>query len=131
MTNKHLAKAKDYIGKGEAYYRKAAGEIKAALNEGATQREVATYLGRDQSWVGRLVKWSTSDADPKQTPFAEPRGGAREASTARKVLERSTPEQIKQVLSDLPPEQIEALQTVAQDVAWEQSDADGGRLLSR
>ena len=31
--------------------------IVAALDEGATQREVAKSLGRSQTWVNRVARW--------------------------------------------------------------------------
>ena len=32
-------------------------EILAALDAGATQREVAEELGYSQTWVGQIVRW--------------------------------------------------------------------------
>lgn len=118
--NRHLAKAKDYIGKGDAFYRKAAKEIEAARAEGLRQADIAAALGKSQAWVSDLLKYQDTD---KATPWEEPRGAAREASTATKVLERSTPEQIRDVLRALPRDQVQAVQRAALDAEWEQSDA--------
>jgi hypothetical protein len=96
----HLAKAKDYVAKGEQFYRKAAEEIVAAQEVGATQREVAEAIGRGRTWVTTLLSWAR-DASRTGTPFAQPEGELerRHASAARKVL-RETPEIVSQLSPD-------------------------------
>ena len=71
----HLDKAKDYIGRGEEFFRKAADEIRAAMDEDfqLSYRTIGDHLGRNESWVRRLVTWSTN-APRTATPFAEDAG---------------------------------------------------------
>jgi hypothetical protein len=85
-AEKHLAAARDHIARGEAYYRKAAVEIVAAMNDDPTlgQREIAERVGRSQRWVSDLVRWSTSEQD-RVTPWAED-SPARTERAARQVL---------------------------------------------
>jgi len=121
-VNKHLARAKDYIGKGEAFYRKAAEEIVAAMAEDTTlsYREIDRSLGYSGTgnWSRDLVRWSTSAPGPgaPATPWAntEP-NEAREERAAKRVLRDSSPEQIaEQFLSDPA---VRAKVSHAQDIA--------------
>jgi len=99
----HLAKAEDYLTKGDQFYRKAGAEIVAAMEADSTltQRQVGERFGKSQTWVNELVRWHTSDRDT-DTPWAGPRGETREASTARKVL--ASPTGRKRVFDELPAE---------------------------
>jgi hypothetical protein len=69
--SKHLAKAKDYIGKGEGFYRKAADEIIAAQREDPSlgYRQIGEVLGRSDRWCNDLVKWRTSAKGSSPTPY--------------------------------------------------------------
>jgi len=119
--NQHVTKARDYLAKGDGYYAKAADEIIAARRDGLTFRAIADRVGRSHRACEQLVKWRESGLGP--TPFAEPHRENREVRRARDMLRRSTPEQIHDVLRDLPPDQVGIIATTAQDVGWEQSDA--------
>jgi hypothetical protein len=60
-TQDHLARAKEYIAQGDSYYAKAADEIIAAQKEDPTLSnvEIARRIGRNESWVRRLVQART------------------------------------------------------------------------
>lgn len=101
-AKRHLEKARDYVGRGDGFYRKAAEEIIAAQKADHTlsNREIGEWFGRGADWVRILVQWSTND-DPDSTPF----GGElvqerREKSVMKKVLTSSEPEQIAELLED-------------------------------
>lgn len=103
MTRKdHLALAREYIGKGEAFYRKAAEEIVAAMDEDPTltHREIAKRINRDRTWVTKLVAWVTNgDQDHTPTPFTSAAATeSRERSTTRKFVREATPRQIAELL---------------------------------
>lgn len=120
--NAHIRRAKDYIAKGDGCYQQAADEIIAALADGMTQREVAAELGRNQSWVQRLVAWRTSDADAHQAPFGgEAENEARYERQARGAL--ADPERRRQAMRDLPTSEVEALQRDAHEVVMDRLHA--------
>lgn len=124
MKQDHLARAKDYIAKGEGYYRKAAEEIVAAMEADPTlsQREIGRRLGRDQKWVARLVRWSTSADRDTSTPFHSPTlERARNKSEAKKALR--DPDIRRRVIAELPPAELEAVREEASEVAIERSRA--------
>lgn len=119
----HLARAKDYIAiaesgdaKNEAY-RRAADAIVAS---GATQTEAATAIGRDQSWVQRLLKWQRDYAEPHNAP--PPFGGpdeskARYQRQAREALR--DPERRRRAMAELDDADLddirdEAMQTTVE-----------------
>lgn len=86
--------ARDYIGKGDAFYRKAAEEILAAKAEGVTVAAIARELGYSRGWVTDLVAWATECHG--HAPFGGPRREAVQSkSRAKKFLTRSTPEQVR------------------------------------
>lgn len=99
----HLARAKDYIARGEDYYRKAAQEIVAAMEADPTlsYRKVGEQLGHDRTWVARLVKWSTS-VSPAHGPFGGPDArNQKDASAARKVA-RENPKALVDAITAAP-----------------------------
>jgi hypothetical protein len=100
----HLAKAKEYVAKGEQFYRMAAEQIVAAQAEDSTlsNREIGEWFGRSHTWVQDIVRWHTSGS--ARTPFGEDaRPGMRERtdrSATKKVLRESSPEEIAELLDD-------------------------------
>lgn len=102
MTD-HIAKAKNYIAKGEDYYRKAAEEIVAAkdADPSLTNAKIADELGRSKAWVGYLIRWVNNGDPDHPSPF---QGSAevRERSVARK-LARETPEVLVAAIAAAPP----------------------------
>lgn len=116
MTD-HLARAKDYIGKGEEFYRKAAEEIKAAREAdfALTWEQVAERVGKSGTWCRRLVQWGTSPQSTADTPFAEESGRVAQRH-ARSVLRNAPPEQIAELLDDPT---VRAKVSQAQQIAGE------------
>jgi hypothetical protein len=98
QATKHLAKAKDYVARGEEFYRKAAEEIVAAQEADPTlgQREIAESLGRSKTWVQEVVSWSTTGRSTRggredaPTPYAEQSGAV--AKRHAKAVARHEPE---------------------------------------
>jgi hypothetical protein len=120
--NRHITKARDYLGKGAEFYRKAAVEIQAAHDEGWASAAIGRELGYSAKWVTDIVAWATKPEDTAgAVPWAGPRGEVRESSTAAKVLARSTPEQAKDMLSGLSPADLEKVQLAAQKAAAEKA----------
>lgn len=110
-------------GKGEAFYRKAAEEIKAARAEGWSWPKIGEALDLHPRSAEKLVAWATDSGGADAFPYAEPGRASTDVRGTRRVLGTGSPEQIKQALAELPAGRIEVIQTVAQDVAWEKSDA--------
>lgn len=102
----HLAKAKSYIAKGEDYYRKAAEEIVAAKkgDPGLTNGAIAVKLGRDESWVRKLIAWVNNSAAPPTSPFGRVEGETeRKNRTAARQVAREEPEALAEAISSAPP----------------------------
>jgi hypothetical protein len=55
--SKLLAHAKAAIVAGEKSWREAAKLIAAAQEQGATQTQIATAIGKSQAWVNELLQW--------------------------------------------------------------------------
>lgn len=66
----HLARARDYLARGEEFYARAADEIIAAREADPTlgYREIGKRLARSEYWARELVKWRTSAMDTSPTP---------------------------------------------------------------
>jgi hypothetical protein len=102
----HLAKAGEYLGKGDEFYARAAAEIIAAQKADSTlsQRQIGERFGKSQKWVARLVTWGTSES-PATTPIDWERGS--HATTAEieagveKAIETMPPEKAVEVLGAL------------------------------
>lgn len=107
--NTHLERAREYIGKGEEFYRKAAEEITVAMSEDSTlsYRQVAEQVGRDREWCRRLVTWSTN-GESLATPWAGEQDRKNTTAT-KKVLRESTPEQVEEIVADLTPERARVI----------------------
>lgn len=120
MSNTHIARAKDYIAKGEDYYRKAADEIVSArkADPAITFRQIANEVGKSAGWVSALVQWRTNVQDPEHGPF----GGAEENQARYERQARTAltdPVRRRQAIAELPSEQIEEVIQEANDVAIE------------
>lgn len=99
-AEKHCAKAKNLIAKGDQFYRQAKPEIEAALLSGASLREVSRYLDRSTKWVADVRDW-----DGQGTLYGKDTG-ERQTRQTRQVLRESTPEQVEQIVASLPPETV-------------------------
>jgi hypothetical protein len=115
-ARKHLAKAKDYLAKGDEAYRKAKPEIDAAHAAGASLREMSRYLDRSKDWVHDVLRWDgegTLYGDNDRT-----RGTAgRQDRTTRKILRDAPLEQVEQIMAALEPEQRRKVVRAADNVA--------------
>jgi hypothetical protein len=87
-AQKHLAKAKDYLAKGDEFYRKAKPEIEAAKAEGARVQDMCRYLQKSERWVYDVLAW-----DGEGTLYAN-NTEARQLRQAKQVLRESSPEEI-------------------------------------
>ena len=116
-AERHLAKAETYIGKGEAWYRKAALEIVAAQESdpALTNREIGEYLGGySKDWVRKVVAWSTTDEAPR-TPFMEPHRDSTDVRGAKRVLATAPLEQVEQIIATLPKDRQQAIAAATGD----------------
>jgi hypothetical protein len=101
----HLAKAKEYVAKGEQFYRMAAEQMRATKEAGATWVEIADGLGRSESWVRDTVAWHETPANNRRgpTPFAgKDAPGERNERATRQVLRDSSLEEIEKLVTHDP-----------------------------
>jgi hypothetical protein len=63
-----LSRGKQAIETGEKSMRAAAEDIAAAQAQGATQRQIASAVGKSAAWVNQLLRWRESGYHD-QTPF--------------------------------------------------------------
>jgi hypothetical protein len=101
-AEKHLILARGYLARGDEMYRKAASEIRAAMNDDPTltQKQVGEWFGHKQSWVSQLLKWSEGHLNT-DTPY----GGQTQRvqqSAAASFLRDAPMEQIERVIEKLP-----------------------------
>lgn len=120
----HLSKAKNYIAKGEDYYRRAADEIIAAREEDPTLGwpAVAERVGMSRTWCQQLVQWRTT-RQATGSPFARDEGETerKDRAAAKTVLAEA--EQRRKVMADLEPAELEKVIEDANDVAFERTQA--------
>lgn len=105
-AEQHLARAREYVGKGEEFYRRAADEIIAAqkADPALSNREVGEWFGRSGDWVRLLVRQATNGED-LTTPFGGDTDFNRASrwSAAKKVLREAPPEQAAKLVVEAPP----------------------------
>lgn len=92
----HLAKAKDYIAKGDEFYRRAKIEISVAIEQDPllSQQDIATAIGMSKTWVADVIRWDgTGTLYGKDTE-------RRQMDMAKQVLRESHPEQVAEILDD-------------------------------
>jgi len=116
-AERHLAKARDYLARGDGWYEKAAVEMRAAKDDGATWPEIADALERGTTWVRTIVRWAESPANGGRasvTPFArEPGVTSEDRAAAKKTLREAPLEQVEQIISELPRERQRAVGAAA------------------
>jgi hypothetical protein len=97
----HLDKARDYIARGEDYYRRAADEIVAAMADDPTlgYGRVATTLGKSEKWCRQIVQWSTNPEGPPSPFGGEQENQARYERHEKTIL--TDPERRQRALSHL------------------------------
>lgn len=105
MTTDHLARARDYIAKGDDYHRKAAEEIVAAkeARPELTWVEIGRSLNRSESWVRRLVAARNDFLKTGEFQVSQDSGSNKRDEVARKVLRN--PEQRREVIESLTAEE--------------------------
>lgn len=106
--NKHLSNAREYIKRGEDYYRKAGEEMSVAKEEGWSWAAIAREVERSEGWVRRVVSWATKPSDPTDSPFGgQEENEARYARHDRRKVEEiasERPEVIAKAISQAPKE---------------------------
>jgi hypothetical protein len=85
-----LCRAKINILTGENHFRKAAEDIAAAAERGATQRKIAAGVGRSVAWVNQLLQWRESGY--QETPFGPQSKAKRERAAVVQAPEQATPQ---------------------------------------
>lgn len=108
-----LTRAASHLAKGEGSYRKAAAEMQAAKEAGATWTEIGDTLGRSRSWCERIVAWSRTPASSASstTPWEDNRQV--DHRKTRRVLRDAPLEQVESLINDLPPERQQAIAAAA------------------
>jgi len=106
-AKQYLAIADSPDAKREGYI-KAAEEVAAALEEGATQVFVATNLGRSQSFVSKLVRWRASGFEGATPYLADENATGRAAASHTRSTLRD-PERRREVIESLSPEERAAV----------------------
>lgn len=109
----HLAKAKQYIAKGEDYYRKAAEEIVAAMDEdpNLSRRSVAKEIGRSHAWVNDLLSWQGGKRANQPSPYSGEEYADRKAREHTKRIARQNPEAIVEAIAEAPKEAQDKIAT--------------------
>jgi len=109
LAHAHLTKARDYIGRGERYYERAAKSIRAAREAGASWRECGVALGRSDSWCKQLVTWAEIPANERSN---SPYSGYAAKVNLRKTKQRlreGSPEELAAIISSLPEDALDRL----------------------
>lgn len=96
-AEQHLAKAKEFIAKGDEFYRQAKVEIDLAYQvPGTRQIDIAKAVGKSQQWVADVLAW-----DGEGTLYGQATE-ARSIRMAKQVLRESTDEQAAEIVGSLP-----------------------------
>lgn len=101
VAEQHLARAKEYVARGEEFYRKAAEEIIAAQKADPTlsNRAIGEWFGYGESWVSDVVARVTNPRGREEARRKQDEASNR--AKAKRVLSEAAPEQIaEQFLSD-------------------------------
>jgi hypothetical protein len=106
-AERHLAKAQNYLAKGDEYYRKVKPELEAAIAAGASQVEAARYLARSRKWVQDVLAW-----DGQGSLYSEDTP-ARQRRQAVQVLREAPMEAVERIIDELPRERRQAVAAAA------------------
>jgi len=110
LAQQHLEKAKDLLGRGQSYYRRAAVEIAKAKEAGATNKEAGLFLGYSEGWVRTILAWRDSSYS-STTPFS----GQADRINLRKTKQRlreASPEELAAIIASLPDDALDRLAAV-------------------
>jgi hypothetical protein len=89
-----LLRARAAIAAGEKSLREAAEDIAAAQEQGATQRDIASAVGKSAAWVNQLLKWRA--AGYGQTAFGPAKAAQRAAFRQSEQAKKSKPKTTEQ-----------------------------------
>lgn len=106
-AREHLNRARDLLGRGEGFYRKAAKEIRAAKEAGATNAEAGLFLGRSSQWVRTILAWDESGAT-SSLPYS----GQADRVNLRKTKQRlreASPEELAAIIASLPDDALDRI----------------------
>jgi hypothetical protein len=112
----HLARARDYIAKGDDFYLKAGQEIVAWLDEDAsrTHAQAATALGKSASYVDRLVRVARDESVTGEVTQPEWASGSNKRDeVTRTTLAKADDKQVKEIVAALPVEAVERVMHAA------------------
>jgi hypothetical protein len=112
--NRHVAKARDYLAKGDGYYEKAGREMIAAKAEGVSTAAIARQLGRGDTWARDIMAWAANPRG-RAAPFADKEAQSRNMRGVRKALREATREQVREMIADLPSAKLDAVASGATD----------------
>lgn len=103
-AKEHLVRAKDYIAKGDGFYRQAKVEIDAAHASGASAASIGRYLTMSDTWVKDVLKW-----DGRGTLYGKDTE-RRQLDAAKQVLRESSEQEIQTLVAGLPRDAKKKLQ---------------------
>ena len=111
----HLAKAKEYVDRGEQFYRMAAEQIIAAQQADATlaNREIGAWFDRSATWVRDIVRWHTSAQDTASLPYSGKPSEERYERAAKQVLRGADEGTLTGIVDALTPTQAAKLAAAA------------------
>lgn len=105
MVRDHLARAVEYIAKGESWYAKAADEILAEREENDTSwREIAERVGKSSRWCRTIVAWRTSGEPEADVDWQRGSHGTKAELEAFATKLLSSPSEAEKLLASLPEE---------------------------
>lgn len=142
MSTDHLARAKEYIAKGDGYYARAVDEIRSAQRQDPTlsYREIGERVGKSATWCSKLVQAATSD-EALEAPFGGDYNAPSRKAGAKKVLREADDDTVTEIVAALPTEAVrriaaksteriesERKATVERNEAREQADPERAAL---
>lgn len=105
QAQKHLDRARENIAKGEDFYRTAAKEIAAAMkaDPDLTHAAVGEQVGKHQTWVTKLLRWSEADDHQDGAPFGGKGQDIAQTKSRTRKAAREHPEIIAEAITEAPP----------------------------
>lgn len=112
-AERHLDKAKNYVEKGEQFYRKAALEIKEAQDSDPTltHGEIGEQIGKGKEYVRRLLKALAREQEGGDFDVDWESGSNKRGDVTAKFLQEAPIEQVEQAMLSLPEERQKQVRT--------------------
>ena len=112
-AERHLDKAKNYVEKGEQFYRKAALEIKEAQDADSTlvPREIAEQIGKSRPYVERLLRALAREQEGDEFRVDWESGSNKRGDVTAKFLRDAPIEQVEQAMLSLPEDRQKQVRT--------------------